>query len=265
MPEAPSARLGLIAPSDSGDALTIWPDQAQAMVATIDTKAAMFGTGGRSSRPRSTPVNQGIEGQTYHSTGDGGIDYDTGTSWITVRPGLFTALPTLSGHASDGLDEGMEILLQTAGMVTAGVPPYLLRYNSALSGTSKWAVISAQPWVKQVDAPVSIPTAVADFSDGQPSFALPAPGDYTLRVGAYITVPATAEGGGVFPVATGLAAAQVNSARMATGSGFIVAASVANESVVTGISGTLKLQGASSLSGNLAAQRFLSATPRRLG
>lgn len=265
MPEAASARLGLIAPSDAGDALTIWPDQAQAMVAALDAKTAIFGTGGRPSRPRSTPVVTGIPGQVYRSTGDGGIDYDTGTSWVTVKPGLFTSLPTLSGHASDGIDEGMEILFQTAGMVTDGVPPYLLRYDSTLSGTSKWAVVSAQPWIKQADAAAAIPTTLGDFSGGQPSFALPAPGDYTLRVGAYITVPATAEGGAIFPVATGLAAALINGVAMGTGGGFIIAASVFNETVVTGISGTLKLQGNASLAGNTAARRLLSATPRRLG
>jgi len=145
MPEPASSRLGLIAPSD-GDQIEDYPAVAQAMVARHEAVSMIFGAGARGSRPVSTPGTPGKVGREYLSTGDGGIDRDTGTAWVTVKDGLFAVLPTASGTGA-GLDAGMEILFQTAAMVTAGVPPYLLRYDSSLSGSSKWAVISAAPLI----------------------------------------------------------------------------------------------------------------------
>ena len=107
----------------------------------VSAKLTPYDAGARSSRPRSTPGVPGIAGRTYRSA-DGGIDLDLGTSWTTVKPGLFTALPTLSGNASDGIDEGMEILYQQVpplGAIATG--PWHLRYDAGLSGSSKWKVI----------------------------------------------------------------------------------------------------------------------------
>lgn len=260
MPEAASARLGLIAPSDAGDALTIWPDQAQAIIATLDTKTAIFGTGGRSSRPRSTPGNQGISGQVYRSTGDGGIDYDTGTSWVTVKPGLFTSLPTLSGHASDGIDEGMEILFQTAGMAAVGVPPYRLRYEN-VGGATKWAVLSARPWTVKTLAAVTL--SGTGPSDVGPTIALPATGDWLCEFGAAVLVltgGATIEMG---LTATGLAYQDDGYVQISGPANMRVPAWRATR--IDGIGGTLKIRYSnSSASAGQGDMFVLSATPVRL-
>lgn len=228
----------------------------------VSAKLTPFDAGARSSRPRSTAGVQGIAGRTYRSA-DGGVDLDLGTSWVTLKPGLFATLPTLSGNAADGLDEGMEILYQTAGMATALVPPYHLRYDSTLSGTSKWAVISASPWLATALGSVTVPTpSFANFSDSAPSIALPSLGDWAIRCGAELAVtPVTATAAAVVPIATGLAASVDNEALI---SGKQITASVSREIRASAVSGTLRLQGGANDAAT-AARRFLAATPIRLG
>lgn len=273
MPEAPSARLGLIAPSDAGDALTIWPDQAQAMVATIDAKAMIFASGARNSRPQSTPSNPGTVGLEYTSTGDGGIDRDTGTSWVTVKPGLFSTLPTLSGHAGDGIDEGMEIRFQTAGMVTAGVPPWTLRYNAGSSSAYKWELMSGTPILVSTDAATTISTLATwvDFP-GALDMPLPQAGDWMVDFGARITHSAAGSGVQIVLVATGLSAPAVAGGTTTSAMQFRQAdttsgaiASVSRRMKCAAISGTLKMQGFVNTAGSTTSHRWMSALPVRIG
>jgi hypothetical protein len=227
----------------------------------VSAKLTPFDAGARSSRPRSTPSVPGIAGRTYRSA-DGGIDRDLGTSWATEKAGLFAALPTLSGNASDGLDEGMEILYQTAGMASALVPPYHLRYDSTLSGTSKWAVISAAPWIAEGAASVALSTTASyvDFSTSL-QITLPAAGDYDLTFG--LTPGSPGPGAVVYaaPAATGLTAATANAVKV----GASAESSVHRCLQALGISGTLKLQYITNSIGATCTARYLTVTPRRLG
>jgi hypothetical protein len=117
--------------SGGSDIANTIDDVDEAKVLLLDDLVTPFDAGARISRPRSNTGGQpGIAGRTYRSP-DGGVDLDLGTSWATFKPGLFTGLPSVSGHASDGLDEGMEILYQTVGMATAGVAPIGMRYSSS--------------------------------------------------------------------------------------------------------------------------------------
>ncbi len=102
--------------------------------------------GARASRPRSTPSVPGTAGRRYMSNGDLGIDMDTGTSWVTDRPGLFATLPTFSGHASDGLDSGMEILFQSSAMATDGIPPSRMRYAGGWQTLSQAMLKASASW-----------------------------------------------------------------------------------------------------------------------
>ncbi len=251
---------GLPFPEDN-DFVNVGPADFEALATAVAALLTPFDQGARSSRPVSTVGTPG-KPQFYRSTPDGGIDIDIGTGWKTLRRGIFATLPTDSGNTPPSLDDGMEIRYQTAGMLAAGQGPWTLVYEASYSGSSKWAVIAAMPWVKQAAASVAVPTTFGDFSDGQPSVALPGLGDYALRLGAYILLPAGSHTAAVAATATGLALSSSNSARL-TGTGPL-SVSTANESPVVGISGTLKLGGAAS-SGVTVQERFLSVTPQRLG
>lgn len=242
-------------------------DQAKAEM--LDDLVTPFDAGARSSRPRSTAPVPGIPGRTYRSA-DGGVDLDLGTSWVTIKPGLFASLPTLSGNASDGLDEGMEILFQAAAMVTAGVPPYHLRYDSSLSGTSKWAVLSATPWIVTTTTAETVAASVAyaDYADGGVTLALPSLGDYATEFGADLSHSAPNNFMVTAPAATGLAAADANWIIVANSSpsgSNVMRASVSRTIRLNGISGTLKLRYRCPNAGGAALQRYLSVTPLRIG
>lgn len=117
--------------SGGSDIANTIDDVDEAKVLLLDDLVTPFDAGARSSRPRSNTGGQpGIAGRTYRSP-DGGVDLDLGTSWTTVKPGLFSVPPTVSGDASDGLDAGMEILFQTAGMAAAGIAPVIMRYSGS--------------------------------------------------------------------------------------------------------------------------------------
>ena len=237
----------------------------------VSAKLAPFDAGTRSSRPRSTPGVPGIAGRTYRSA-DGGVDLDLGTSWVTLKPGSFAVLPTLSGNASDGLDEGMEILFQTAAMATALVGPWRLRYDSTLSGTSKWKVLAADPWyagggdATAVAATSASPTW-GDFSDVGPTIALPVLGDYVIRFGAALTCGGTTpDAMNVTPVATGLTPSIANmiSCWNTAATAAVDLGGLSSTVKAAGISGTLKLQHTKSGTGS-AKRRYVEAVPLRLG
>lgn len=264
MPEAPSSRLGLIPPSVTGDSIKVYPANAQAMVATLDPKTTLFDQGTRSSRPQSTVSVPGITGLLYRSA-DGGIDYDYGTGWVTVVAALFASLPTLSGHAGDGIDEGMTILYQTAAMATAGVGPWTLCYLSTLSGTSKWKVIAADPWLTTVAVAMALPTtgAFTTFTDGLPTIALPVAGDYHVAFGGACEHQTAGQLIAIAPAATGLTPS-FDVAAIMEGQNVT---SIGREITALGISGTLTMKylvNAASASAGVE-QRWIAATPIRVG
>lgn len=106
-----------------------------------------------------------------------------------TRP-VFTALPT-------PLFDGQEILFQTAAMLTAGVGPLVLRYNSALSGTSKWKVLAADSWIVDVLGNGDrSSTAYGDLTDGAgPSVTPGIAGVYVVQVGCEVFNSNAASGG----------------------------------------------------------------------
>lgn len=264
-----SDRYGLRALSPGSQPGSGIDDGFVALRDDVSAKLTPYDAGARSSRPRSTPVVPGIPGRLYRSA-DGGVDQDFGTGWVTLAPALFVSLPTASGNVADGIDQGMTILYQTTAMATAGVGPWTLCYLSALSGTSKWKVLAADPWY----AGGSDPTAVAgtsisptwgDFSDVGPTIALPVPGDYIVRFGAALTCGvAVSDAINVAPVATGLAAGIANmiSCWNTTAGTAVDLGGLASTVKAAGISGTLKMQ---HIGTGTAKRRFIEAVPLRLG
>ena len=180
-----SDRYGLRALSPGSQPGSGIDDAFVALRDDVSALLAPIAFGARGSRPVSTAISPGIAGRRYMSNGDLGIDLDTGTSWVTDKPGFFTALPTASGITPGQIDEGMEILFQTAAMATALVPPYHLRYNASLSGTSKWDVISALPLSAETSAGVSTASnpAFVDLAGG-PTITVPETGVYDVELGA---------------------------------------------------------------------------------
>lgn len=87
MPDAPSTRLGIVAPSDAGDAIPSWPNMIQAIRDLLDPKTVVFGQGAFASRPVATAPSPGIKGHFYYSTDTGALDYDYGTGWIPMARG----------------------------------------------------------------------------------------------------------------------------------------------------------------------------------
>lgn len=237
-------------------------------LATDLSNVAMDDQGTLAARPVSTVLSPSNKpGRYWYVTGDGDAAQngrlwrDTGAGWVEVTMNRRPVLTALPGSPTTG----DEILFQSAGMVTAGVGPWHLRYDSALSGLFKWAVISAAPWAVNVEAGVTLglSASFADLSDGLPTILLPAAGDYVVDWGASITTGGTAPtSSSVAPAATGHAASEDitfwNTAANTS-------ASVSRRLRLDGISGTLKLQGKSSNATATAARRSLAATPVRLG
>ncbi len=78
---------------------------------------------------------------------------------------------------------GRVILYQTAGMLANEVGPWILRYDATLSGTSKWKVLSALPWVVEVETSEATATnTFTDLTTVGPTITTPAPGDWLVAI-----------------------------------------------------------------------------------
>lgn len=116
------------------------------------------------------------------ATQNGRLWRDMGAGWVEVAMNRRPVLASLPGSAMTG----DEILYQTAGMVTAGVGPWHLRYDSALSGTSKWKVLGADPLMAEAAAAVTTQSnAPVDLTG--PSLSVPEAGLYVVEIGAGIS------------------------------------------------------------------------------
>jgi hypothetical protein len=143
----------------------------------VSAKLAPHTAGTRASRPTSTVGTPGILGRTYRSTDDGGVDIDTGTSWVTLSPGLFTVLP-------GSPDAAQMVLFQTAAMVTAGIGPWALRYRTASASAYKWEATGAIPLIAELPAVATTTSATyTDTGTPGPTITLPLSGDYVISHG----------------------------------------------------------------------------------
>lgn len=227
----------------------------------VSAKLTPFDQGARESRPPSTAGTPGIAGRTYRSTGDGGIDRDYGTGWTTERPGLFAALPGTP-------DEGMLISFQTAAMKTAGVGPWLLRYDSTIAGSYRWAVVSARPITATIVTSESRNNgAYGDLATVGPTVQTPLAGDYAVSHEAQIATSSVVSGYGAQSFAVGAAAAL--SADEATVGGNGATGSVGRQAIVktavaSGVNITAKYA-ATGGGGSAFANRAISITPLRVG
>jgi hypothetical protein len=185
MPASPSTRLGLVGPL-GGEDLRLGDDIIRALITTLDPIAVKFDAGARASRPVSTVGSPGMEGRIYESTDDGGVDWDSGTKWKTLRPGYFSALP------STQLDDRREIFFQTAAMSTAGVAPWRLRYIAATG----WDCISGRALSSVQSAPDGLHStaSLATFSAmaNGPSIMAPLTATYRVRADGSVQNKASA-------------------------------------------------------------------------
>lgn len=93
-------------------------------------------------RPSSAPP-----GTLYRGKTDGHVFLSTSSGWFDLSSSVYTTLP---GSPYDG----QEILYQTAGMKALKLI-WRLRYDSSLSGTAKWLVVSGSPLFSTVEDPVT--------------------------------------------------------------------------------------------------------------
>ena len=162
----------------------------------------------------------------------------------------------------------MEIRYQTAGMAAELVGPWTLRYDSALSGTSKWKVIAADPWTAGTWGTSGGFTtgAFSDWAAGGPTIPLPAFGTYLLEFGAYLAPATGPMVASITLIATGLAAFNAYAVGVADNSAGIGAEhSIGSTYKAIGISGTLKQQQKTTANTVSGGGRFITATPLRLG
>lgn len=180
-------RLALRVPT-SGDNPDIPADFLR--LATDLSTVALDDQGTLAARPVSTvgaPSNK--PGRYWYVTGDGDATQngrlwrDTGAGWVEVMMNSRPVLTALPGSPVTG----NEILFQTAAMVTAGVGPWTLRYDSTLSGTSKWKVLAGEQLADEITAIESTSSAVfVDLTTIGPSITVPWPGIYDIAVGGHI-------------------------------------------------------------------------------
>ena len=85
--------------SEGTDAANTIDDTMEALAERVDELIVAHDAGSLASRPTSTPESPGIEGRVYRVNSGaavGMVNYDTGTSWITLRdpdPGLVASRP----------------------------------------------------------------------------------------------------------------------------------------------------------------------------
>lgn len=177
MPESPTPRFGIVAPSD-GDFINLWPALMRAALAQVEDLAAIA----IDDDPRPAA---GTFGRVHRDTGTGAISFDTGSAWVSiVTPALLTstirtndaatAVTALPGSPYDG---------QTVDYIADGANGVVwrLRYRSA---TSKWERVGGSPLVHEVSgaATLNAGTSNTDVSGG-PTLTVPLTGVYDIEFG----------------------------------------------------------------------------------
>lgn len=92
--------------------------------------------------------------------------------------------------------DGQEVLFQSVGMKAAGVAPYRLRYDTTISGSLKWAVLSAQPWLESYDTTVTHGSTTYTALSGASGITLPLGGNWLAAVETTMGLPSGASVGG---------------------------------------------------------------------
>jgi hypothetical protein len=105
------------------------------------------------------------------------IDWDNGSSWVTIYPShrlLVTSLP-VSPY------DGQEVLYQAN--VGNGIV-WHFRYNAGSASAYKWEFLGGGPLLSYIDGSTGSFTGTA-IDKGGPNITLPFDGDYEVELGAY--------------------------------------------------------------------------------
>lgn len=158
-------------------------------------------------------------------------------------PSYFTSLPTA------GLTDGQEVYFQNAAMAALGIV-WHFRYRASSTSAYKWEFVGGPAWTATLGGPggtapgieSTTSTAFADLTTVGPAIALPMAGDYIVDFG--VTCRATVVGVGAYsaPVATGHAANQVEASYSEAAVTNTFSDARRQGIILTGVSGTVKLQ-----------------------
>lgn len=114
------------------------------------------------------------------------FDGSTWVTWPTPSGSGISLVSSLPGSPADGA----ECYYQSAAMVTAGMPPWHLRYRSGSSSSYKWEVIAGRAIRADVATSESVGSAsFTNLTTTGPTIALPLAGDYDVEIGARMTAP----------------------------------------------------------------------------
>lgn len=188
MPDAPSTRLGIIAPSDSGDAVPSWPNMIQAIRDLLDPKLVVFDQGIATSRPTSTAGSPGLKGRFWQSTDTGALDYDYGTGWLSIKAPLLATLPTAQ-------IAGALIYYQNAAMAalvsgsTGSGGPWTLRYDQS---ASQWVYVAGGDYSPALSGSLVTASAAYVALTSGPSVTVPLTGSYAVDIAATVANGAAA-------------------------------------------------------------------------
>lgn len=196
------------------------------------------------------------------------IDYSgAGITAYTEERGD-VALPTFESTLPASPYEGQEIYFQDAALATLGIV-WHLRYRSG-GGTYKWEAVGAQaPLITRettLQMSMAASNGVATAFSPAVSITLPVAGDYLLQYGALLGHSGTNQGMNIVPIATGLTYAGANRARtVQSGTTNSAGMGVTGAMRANAISGTLELRYEAGAAGGYASDRWITATPIRVG
>lgn len=164
----------------------------------------------------------GLAGRLYYATDTTQFFYDIGGTWLEVQfasgPITRPVVATLPGAP---FTDGREVLFQTAGMKTTGVPPYLLRFRSGSPVTTMgWEAMGA-PYAGASPNDTGFSTSNSTYStDNVIVTSVPAAGEYFIQFGAYMEA-GTSQTTYISPGGAGLAASDTISASVSAAKGSV--------------------------------------------
>lgn len=187
MPEAPSARLGLVGPSP-GDMLNLGDDIIRALVAQLDAVGAMYRVGPAADRGAASDA-----GEFFIATDSGIISVATGAAWIDVNPkdaaAGIASLRTLgpaATQAAPGNDArfpgGPTIVLADldAAVQRALFQAGDIKFTARTAVPAGWLAFAGQTGLLKADYPDLWAVANTEHGLGNPLFPAVAPTTFAL-------------------------------------------------------------------------------------